>query len=43
MNKCFVLNLVKKILNVAKKLAQIRLVVFEKNAKMTHFNSEKLM
>jgi len=32
MNKCFFLNPEKK------KLAQIRLVVFEKNA---HFNSEK--
>jgi len=32
-NKCFLLN-------PEKKLAQIRLIVFEKNAK-THFNSEK--
>jgi len=24
-----------------KNLAQIRLIVFEKNAKMTHFNSDK--
>jgi len=34
-NKCFFLNSEKK------KLAQIRLVVFEKNAKNAHFNSEK--
>jgi len=35
MNKCFVLNLVKN-------LAQVRLDVFEKNAKTTLFNSEKM-
>jgi len=34
MNKCFLLN-------SEKKLAQNRLVVFEKNAKNAHFNSEK--
>jgi len=34
-NKCFLLN-------SEKNLAQIRLVVFEKNAKNAHFNSEKL-
>jgi len=34
MNKCFLLN-------PEKKLAQICLVVFEKNAKIAHFNSEK--
>jgi len=34
MNKCFLLY-------HEKKLAQIRLVVFEKNAKNAHFNSEK--
>jgi len=33
-NKCFFLNL-------EKKLAQIRLIVFEKNSKNAHFNSEK--
>jgi len=35
MNKCFVLNL-------EKNLVQIRLAVFEKNAKLTYFNSEKM-
>jgi len=35
MNKCFVLNSVKN-------LAQIRRVVFEKNAKTTYFNSKKM-
>jgi len=35
LNKNFVLNLVKN-------LAKIRLVVFEKNATMTYFNSEKI-
>jgi len=34
MNKCFLLN-------PEKNLAQIHLVVFEKNAKKAHFNSEK--
>jgi len=34
MNNCFLLNL-------EKDLAQIRLVVIEKNAKNAHFNSEK--
>jgi len=34
MNKCFLLN-------PEKKLAQIHLVVFDKNAKNAHFNSEK--
>jgi len=34
MNKCFLLN-------PEKNLAQIGLVVFEKNANNTHFNSEK--
>jgi len=34
-NKRFLLNLEKK------KLAQIRLLVFEKNVKIAHFNSEK--
>jgi len=29
------------LLNPKKKLAQIRLVVFKKNAKNAHFNSEK--
>jgi len=33
MNKCLLLNL-------KKNLAQIHLVVFEKNAKNAHFNSE---
>jgi len=37
MNKCFLL-----FLNPKKSLAQIRLVVFEKNAKNAHFNSKKL-
>jgi len=35
LNKYFVLN-------PEKKLVQIRLVVFEKNAKTTHFNSKKM-
>jgi len=35
MNKCFLLNTEKK------KSAQIRFVVFEKNAKYAHLNSEK--
>jgi len=34
MNKCFLLN-------PEKNFAQISLVVFEKNSKNTHFNSEK--
>jgi len=34
MKKCFLLN-------PGKKLAQILLVIFEKNAKNAHFNSEK--
>jgi len=34
MNNCFLLNPVRK------KFAQIRLVVFEKNTKNAHFNSE---
>jgi len=34
MSKCFLLN-------PKKNLAQIRLVVFEKNAKNEHFNSKK--
>jgi len=36
LNKCFVLNPDKK------KLAQIRLNVYKKNAKTTHFNSDKM-
>jgi len=35
MNKCLVLN-------PEIKLANSRLVIFEKNAKTTHFNSEKM-
>jgi len=34
MNKCFLLN-------PESKLAQIRLAIFEKNAKKVHFNFEK--
>jgi len=34
-NKCFLLN-------PERNLAQIRLVVFEKNAKNVHFNSKKM-
>jgi len=42
-NKCFLLIVINKcfLLNPEKNLAQIRLVVFEKNAKAAHFNSKK--